>query len=58
MPSPFPAWLYAILFFAGSFFALKRQADNIGHDAHLGGIIDCGLRPAWAGDRSLQPKMF
>jgi hypothetical protein len=38
-PIPIPAWLYAILFFAGSFLALKRQTDNIGHDAHLGGAI-------------------
>jgi len=39
LPVPIPAWLYAILFFIGSFLALKRQADNIGHDAHLGGAI-------------------
>lgn len=39
LPVSIPAWLYAILFFIGSFLALKRQADNIGHDAHLGGAI-------------------
>jgi membrane associated rhomboid family serine protease len=39
LPVPIPAWLYAILFFIGSFLALKRQSDNIGHDAHLGGAI-------------------
>jgi membrane associated rhomboid family serine protease len=39
LPVPIPAWLYAILFFVGSFLALKRQSDNIGHDAHLGGAI-------------------
>jgi membrane associated rhomboid family serine protease len=36
---PVPAWLYAILFLVGSFFALKRQHDNVGHDAHLGGAL-------------------
>jgi len=39
LPVPIPTWLYAILFFVGSFFALKRRADNVGHDAHLGGAI-------------------
>ena len=39
LPVPVPAWLYAILFLVGSILALKRQADNIGHDAHLGGAV-------------------
>ena len=57
---PVPAWLYAILFLAGSFFALKRGADNIGHDAHLGGAIvglltTAALQP-WAVQRN--PKWF
>jgi membrane associated rhomboid family serine protease len=39
VPIPIPAWLYAILFMVGSFLALRRQNDNIGHDAHLGGAI-------------------
>ena len=39
LPVPLPSWLYAILFFVGSFLALKRQTDHIGHDAHLGGAI-------------------
>ena len=34
-----PAWLYAILYLAGTFVALQRQSDGIGHDAHLGGAI-------------------
>ena len=34
-----PAWLYAILFILVSFFALRNQWGNIGHDAHLGGAI-------------------
>ncbi len=39
LPVSVPAWLYAILFLIGSVLALKRQADDIGHDAHLGGAI-------------------
>jgi hypothetical protein len=55
-----PAWLYAILFFIGSFLALKRQADHIGHDAHLGGAI-IGLWTTTALEPwivSPQPKLF
>jgi membrane associated rhomboid family serine protease len=36
---PLPGWLYAILFILGSYYALRRQADHIGHDAHLGGAL-------------------
>ena len=39
LPLSIPSWLYAILFFVGSFVALKGQADNVGHDAHLGGAV-------------------
>ena len=61
-PVPFgiPGWLYAVLFLFGSFFALKRQADNIGHDAHLGGAI-IGLWTAAAFQPSsvrLHPWLF
>jgi membrane associated rhomboid family serine protease len=60
VPFPIPAWLYAILFFAGSVLALKRQADNIGHDAHLGGAIiglwtTGALKPEIV---RLHPKLF
>ena len=43
-PLPFgiQSWLYAILFILASFFGMRRQRDNIGHDAHLGGAL-CGL---------------
>jgi membrane associated rhomboid family serine protease len=34
-----PGWLFAILFILISFFGLRRQLGNIGHDAHLGGAI-------------------
>jgi membrane associated rhomboid family serine protease len=61
-PLPFfiPAWLYAILFLVGSFLALKRQADHVGHDAHLGGAIiglwtTAGLEPSIV---RIQPKLF
>jgi membrane associated rhomboid family serine protease len=36
---PIPGWLYAIGFMVGSFVAMKKAKDNIGHDAHLGGAI-------------------
>ncbi|MDB6017092.1 MAG: rhomboid family protein [Pedosphaera sp.] len=39
LPIPIPTWLYAILFLLGSFYGIKKSADNIGHDAHLGGAI-------------------
>jgi membrane associated rhomboid family serine protease len=39
LPVAIPAWLYAILYFVGSFVAMKRDKGNIGHDAHLGGAI-------------------
>ena len=39
LPIFIPSWLYAILFMAGSFYRMKAQKDNIGHDAHLGGAI-------------------
>ncbi len=39
LPMGIPAWAYAIGFLTFSFFALKANHDNIGHDAHLGGAI-------------------
>jgi membrane associated rhomboid family serine protease len=36
---PMPSWLYAILFILVSFYGLRTQLGNIGHDAHLGGAI-------------------
>jgi len=40
-PLPFavPSWLYAVVFLLVSFYGVKRQVGNIGHDAHLGGAI-------------------
>ncbi len=45
VPIAIPSWLFAIVFVAGSFIAMRRRADNIGHDAHLGGAL-CGLLAA------------
>ena len=60
VPIGIPAWLYAILFFIGSTIALRRQKDNIGHDAHLGGAIigfwTTAILEPWA--VRLQPKLF
>jgi len=39
MPVPIPGWLYCIGFVVMSFFAMKADRDNVGHDAHLGGAI-------------------
>lgn len=39
IPIGIPAWIFGILFIAGSIFGISRQADNIGHEAHLGGAI-------------------
>lgn len=39
VPFPIPAYLYAIGFILYSYFGLRAQVDNIGHDAHLGGAI-------------------
>jgi len=49
---PMPAWAYGILFLIGSFIALRRRADNIGHDAHIGGAViglwTTGALQSWA----------
>jgi membrane associated rhomboid family serine protease len=36
---PVPSWLFAIVFLAGSFCAMQRGMNNVGHDAHLGGAL-------------------
>lgn len=60
LPLLVPAWLYAILFFVGSVLALRRQADHIGHDAHLGGaIIGLWTTAALLPDAvRMHPKLF
>jgi membrane associated rhomboid family serine protease len=39
LPVSVPAWLFGLLFILISIFGIKSQADNIGHEAHLGGAI-------------------
>lgn len=39
LPIPLPAWIIGALFIAYSVFASSRGADNIGHEAHLGGTF-------------------
>jgi membrane associated rhomboid family serine protease len=39
IPFPIPAYIFAVLFLAVSYFGLRGQVGNIGHDAHLGGAI-------------------
>ncbi|MDB4727607.1 rhomboid family intramembrane serine protease [Saprospiraceae bacterium] len=39
IPIHFPAWLMGILFIGITIFGIKRQAGNIGHEAHLGGAL-------------------
>jgi len=39
LPIDIPAYVYAVVFMAGSYFGIRRQRSNIGHDAHLGGAI-------------------
>jgi membrane associated rhomboid family serine protease len=39
VPIPIPGWIYAIGYLLLSFYGLKENRGNIGHDAHLGGAI-------------------
>ncbi len=39
LPVAIPTWLYAVLFLGVSFWGIRGQIGNIGHDAHLGGAI-------------------
>ncbi|TXF87607.1 rhomboid family intramembrane serine protease [Neolewinella aurantiaca] len=55
IPYGIPAWVIGIVFILVSIFGVKAQADNIGHDAHLGGaivgtIMACALKPQLAID--------
>lgn len=35
----FKSWIFGILFVLISIWGIKKQADNIGHEAHIGGAI-------------------
>lgn len=55
IPVPIPAYIYAVLFMLVSFFGIRTQRGNIGHDAHLGGAI-IGLITATILHPSIVPK--
>jgi membrane associated rhomboid family serine protease len=39
IPIAIPGWVFGPAFILISIFGMKRQSDNIGHEAHLGGAI-------------------
>ena len=39
IPIEIPSWLFGLAFVLISILGIKKQRDNIGHDAHLGGAI-------------------
>ncbi|MFH1371080.1 MAG: rhomboid family intramembrane serine protease [Planctomycetota bacterium] len=55
IPFPIPAHIYAVLFILISFFGIRTQMGNIGHDAHLGGAI-IGLLTATILHPSIVPQ--
>jgi len=53
IPIHIPGWVYAIGFMLASFHGMKKDNDNVGHDAHLGGamigmLLAAALHPAAA----------
>lgn len=36
---PMPAWIFGLVYLTYSLFGMKKQFDNIGHEAHIGGAI-------------------
>lgn len=36
---PMPAWIFGLLYLTYSLFGMKKQFNNIGHEAHIGGAI-------------------
>jgi membrane associated rhomboid family serine protease len=55
IPIPIPAYVYAVLFMLFSYYGIRTQRSNIGHDAHLGGAI-IGLITATALHPSIVPQ--
>ncbi len=55
IPFPIPAHIYAVLFMLVSFYGIRAQRGNIGHDAHLGGAI-IGLITATVLHPSIVPQ--
>lgn len=39
LPMPIPSSAYAVIYVLVSYYALKRNMGNVGHDAHLGGAL-------------------
>ncbi len=39
IPIPVKSWVYGVLYVAYSIFSIKAERDNVGHDAHLGGVV-------------------
>ena len=39
LPFPIPTWLFGIIYLLVSMYGMKRQGDNIGHEAHFGGAL-------------------
>ncbi len=37
LPVSLPAWLFGLIYVIFSIYSIRSRADNIGHDAHLGG---------------------
>ncbi len=52
---PIPAYIFAVLFMLFSYYGVRAQKGNIGHDAHLGGAI-IGLITATALHPSIVPN--
>jgi membrane associated rhomboid family serine protease len=55
IPIPIPAYIYAVGFMLFSYYGIRTQRGNIGHDAHLGGTI-IGLLTATLLHPSIVPK--
>ena len=39
IPISIPGWMFAIIYLAFSFYGMKNEIGNVGHDAHLGGAL-------------------
>jgi membrane associated rhomboid family serine protease len=55
IPIRIPAYIYAVGFMLFSYYGIRAQRGNIGHDAHLGGAI-IGLLTATALHPSIVPQ--
>lgn len=53
LPFAIKSWIFGLAFMLVSIFGIKKQADNIGHEAHLGGAL-AGV----AGILAIEPGLF